>query len=115
MNISSVVVRTNPESIEEVVQILKDSELCEFHLHDDKGRIIVTVEATKADGEVAVLQQLQAIPNVLSADLVYAYSEDELNQEREQLEHGENIPDWLNDENAKLRDIKYQGDLKGKF
>jgi len=48
--------------------------------------------------------------------MVFAYSEDELDQEREKLENSDNnIPDWLNDPNAPMRDIKYGGDLKGKL
>jgi hypothetical protein len=39
-----------------------------------------------------------------------------LEQELEKLEKsGDNIPEWLNDPNANIRDINYGGDLKGKF
>ena len=48
--------------------------------------------------------------------MVFAYSEDELEKERQKLEKSsDNIPDWLNDENAKAEDIKYKGDLKKRF
>ena len=48
--------------------------------------------------------------------MVYAYSEDELDEQRDKLEGTEdNIPGWLNDPDADVRDIDYGGDLKGKF
>ena len=113
MNISSVIVQTTPQHVEQLVGLIKAGEDCEYHLHDDKGRIIVTLEAEGADSEVVILKRIQALPNVLSADLVYAYSEDELEQERSQMEQAQPMPDWLNDENASLKDIQYKGDLKG--
>ncbi len=47
--------------------------------------------------------------------MVYSYAEDELEKERNKIELEKNIPDWLNDENVKAEDIKYQGSLKGKL
>ncbi len=116
MNLSSVVVQTRPEHLEEVIKAIKASPDCEYHLHDEKGRIIITIEGEDTEEEVARLKRIQAIVHVISAEMVFAYSEDELEQEREKLENTkDNIPDWLNDPDAKLRDIKYGGDLKGRF
>lgn len=48
--------------------------------------------------------------------MAFAYSEDELDQQRQKLDQSEdNTPEWLNDPNAKIKDIKYGGDLKGRF
>nr|NQU94527.1 hypothetical protein [Bacteroidota bacterium] len=48
--------------------------------------------------------------------MVFAYSEDELEAERDKLENArDNTPEWLNDPHAKLRDINYDGDLKKKI
>jgi len=116
MNLSSIVVLTKPEHIEEVLDTIRSSNDFEYHLHDEKGRIIVTIEGKDTDEEIGKLTKLQAIPHVISAEMVFAYSEDELDQEREKLENSDNnIPDWLNDPNAPMRDIKYGGDLKGKL
>ena len=62
---------------------------------------------------LATLKQIQAMPNVLSADPVYTYSEGEPNQERENMEQSYNLQDWLNDENTSLKYIHYKGDLNG--
>lgn len=116
MNLSSIVILTKPEHLEEVLHSIKESNECEYHLHDEKGRIIVTIEGKDTEEEITKLKLIQTIPNVISAEMVFAYSEDELDQQRQKLEQAEdNIPDWLNDPNAKMRDIKYGGDLKKRF
>jgi nitrate reductase NapD len=85
-------------------------------MNDENGRIIVTIEGANTEEEIKKLKKLNAIPHVISAEMVFAYSEDELEQDRDKLEKiKDNIPEWLNDPNAKLRDIKYGGDLKGKM
>jgi nitrate reductase NapD len=100
----------------EVLEAVKKSDICEYHLHDKKGRIIVTVEGTDTDEEIKKLREIEKIPHVISADMAFAYSEDELEQERDKLEKTEdNIPNWMNDPDAKAGDIKYGGDLKKRF
>ena len=115
MNISSIVVKTKKEHIESVVNAVRNSNFCEYHLNDEKGRIIVTVEGKGVEEEINKLKQIQQLPHVISAEMMYAYSEDELNTERDKLERTDNIPEWLNDENVKAEDIKYKGDLKKRF
>lgn len=116
MNISSIVVQTNPKHTDEVVEILKAADFCDYHFHDDKGRIIVTIEGEGVEEEIPKLVKIQEMDHVISADMSFAFSEDELNAERDKLEVvGSDIPEWLNDENATKRDIKYNGDLKDRF
>ena len=116
MNISSVVINTAPTNINKVVEYIKNHEdICEYHLHDDKGRIIVTIEGTGVEEEVAKLQMIQRFPYVISAEMVFAYSENELEENRKFLEKNDKLPEWLNDPDAKLSDIQYNGDLKGRF
>lgn len=116
MNLSSIVVLTKAENLDTVLEQIKSSDLCEYHLHDEKGRIIVTIEGKNTEEEIGKLKTLQEFPNVISAEMVFAYSEDELELAREELEKAkDNIPEWLNDPDAKMRDIKYGGDLKGKY
>ncbi len=113
MNLSSIVVLTKPELLEEVLKSIKASDYCEYHLHDEKGRIIVTIEGENTEEEINKLKKLQTIPHVISAEMAFAYSEDELEQERAKLESSaDNIPVWLNDPDTNIRDIKYGGDLR---
>ncbi len=116
MNVSSIVVQTTPKFLDEVVEALKNLDICDYHFHDEKGRIIVTIEGEGVEEEIKKLTVIQTTPHVVAADMHFAYTEDELNAERDKLEiEGTTIPDWLNKDNVNVRDIQYHGDLKKKF
>lgn len=114
MNVSSIVVKTVPKFLEEVVQSLKDCEVCDYHLHDEEGRIIITIEGSGVEEELKKLRVIEAIPHVITADMQMAYSEDELNEHMEVLANSDVVPKMLNDEDIDPRDIVYNGDLKKK-
>lgn len=113
MNISSIVVQTRPEYIDEVVESLKKCEACEYHLHDEVGRVIVTIEGNGVQEELEKLRVIENIPHVASADMQMAYSEDELDEHMEVLEDSDIVPKMLNEDIA-VEDIVYRGDLKRK-
>lgn len=116
MNVSSIVVQTSPQYVEEVVEKLKEADYCDYHFHDELGRIIVTIEGEGVEQEIEKLTKIQFMTHVIAADMSFAYSEDELNAERDKLEAlGTGMPDWLNDDNVNSFEIKYNGDLKGRF
>ena len=77
MNISGIVVKAAPEDREAVIEAMKASGLCEVHLHDERGTIIVTVEGEDTGEEVKKMREIMNIPHVLCADLAYSYNEDE--------------------------------------
>ncbi len=114
MNISSIVVQTRPEYVEEVVESLKKSGVCDYHLHDAKGRIIVTIEGEGVSEELKKLRVIEAIPHVIAADMQMAYSEDELDEHMKVLENRDAVPKVLQDENIPVEEIAYNGDLKKK-
>lgn len=114
MNISSIVVQTTPEYLDQVVEDLKNCEVCDYHIHDDKGRIIITIEGNGVKEELAKLRVIEAIPHVISADMQMAYSEDELEEHMEILENADLVPKMLNDDNVDIDKIIYRGDLKRK-
>lgn len=113
MNISSIVVQTRPEFLDEVVKALKECEVCEYHLHDDKGRVIVTIEGAGVEEELKKLRVIEAIPHVVAADMQMAYSEDELDEHIEVLSNSDAVPKMLN-EDIPADKIVYSGDLKRK-
>jgi len=116
MNISSIVVQVRSEYIDEVVNTLKESDFCDYHFHDKSiGKIIVTVEGENISEEIAKVKKIQAVPHIIAADMMMAYSEDELEQERSKLETGPNVPEMLNDDTIRAEDIVYNGDLKKKI
>jgi len=114
MNISSIVVQTVPKFLDEVVQSLKDCEVCDYHMHDEKGRIIITIEGEGVSEELKKMSVIEAIPHVITADMQMAYSEDELDQHMEVLNNADAVPKMLDDDTIDPKDIIYRGDLKKK-
>jgi nitrate reductase NapD len=114
MNISSIVVQTLPIYLDKVVNELKNCEACDYHMHDEKGRIIITIEGANVNEELEKLRVIEAIPHVISADMQMAYSEDELDENIKVLKNSDAVPAMLNDENMDPNKITYNGDLKKK-
>ena len=114
MNISSIVVQTLPKYIDSVIENLKKSGVCDYHMHDEKGRIIITIEGKNVEEELKKLKVIEAIPYVSSADMQMSYSEEELANHMEVLENADLVPKVLNDKDIKVEDIVYRGDLKRK-
>ena len=116
MNISSIVIQAKPEFVEGIIAICEASDFCDYHFHDvEKGKIVVTIEGENIDEEMSKMKKIEQIPHVICADMMMAYSEDELDAERAKLELAEVVPPILNDENIALKDIVYKGDLKKKI
>ncbi|WP_455755518.1 chaperone NapD [Sulfurimonas sp.] len=114
MNISSIVVQTVPKYLDEVVESLKNCEACDYHMHDEKGRIIVTIEGDGVSEELKKLSVIEAIPHVVAADMQMAYSEDELNAHMDVINNSDIVPKMLNDDSIDPTNIVYNGDLKKK-
>lgn len=114
MNISSIVVQTVPKYLDEVVQSLKACEVCDYHLHDEKGRIVITIEGEGVKEELEKLHVIEAIPHVIAADMQMAYSEDELDENMKILNNSDLVPKMLNDDEISAKDIVYNGDLRKK-
>jgi len=114
MNVSSIVVQTLPKFVDEVVEALKNTPECDYHLHDEKGRIIITIEGEGVSEELNKLRVIEAIPHVIAADMQMAYSADELDQHMEVINNADVVPKMLNEDNVDPKDIVYNGDLKKK-
>lgn len=115
MNISGILVQCKPENSERIIAEIQASDICEYHMHDEKGKIIVTIEGEGVEEEIGKLKRLQKIKGVIAADMMYAYAEDELDQIRDKLDKNNELPSWLNDPNATAADIRYNGDLTKKM
>ncbi len=76
MNISSIVVTTRPEHLEEVEAALLDSGLCDVHFKDEQGRIVVTVEGDDDGDESKKLKAIAELPHVAGAVFSYTYSDE---------------------------------------
>lgn len=116
MNISSIVIQARNEYIEGLVEKLKECDFCDYHFHDASiGKIIVTVEGEGIEEEMAKVRKIEALEHVVSAEMMMAYSEDELDQERDKLVKSDVVPEILQNDNVKVEDIVYHGDLKKKL
>ena len=114
MNVSSIVVQTLPENVESVIESLKNSEICDYHLHDPKGKIIVTIEGKDVEEDIVKLVAIQSLPNIIAADMMMTYQEDQLDDEIKNMEAEGFVPSMLNEEILDPRSITYNGDLKKK-
>jgi nitrate reductase NapD len=116
MNISSIVVTTSPIYLQQVLKQLEESGLCEIHFIDEKGKIIITIEGENVAEEVSKVKAIEEMPHVLSANMMYSYSEEELEHAIEEFHKVEElVPDILKDEGICADEIDYHGDLKGKL
>ena len=115
MNVSSIVVQAPSKYIDELVEDFKNSELCDYHLHDkEKGKIIITVEGKDVGEEIEKLVKIQEMPKVMAADMMMTYQEDSLDEEIKTLNEQGLVPSMLNDDDLDIRDIVYNGALKKK-
>ena len=72
MNVSSIVVQAPSKFIDELVEDFKNSELCEYHLHDkEKGKIIVTIEGKDVGEEIEKLPAMLNDDTLDAKDIVY--------------------------------------------
>jgi len=115
MNISSIVVQTLPQNVESVIESLKASGVCDYHMHDPKGKIIVTVEGKDVEEEIEKLVAIQILPDIIAADMMMTYQEDQLDAEIKKMNEQDVVPAMLNDENITVKNIVYNGDLKKRF
>ncbi len=114
MNISSIVVQCLPKWLDTVIGDLKASGVCDYHMHDEKGRIIITIEGEGVSEELKKMTVIEAIPHVIAADMQMAYSEDELDAHMEVINNADVVPKMLHDDSLEPKDIVYNGDLKKK-
>ncbi|QOR61638.1 chaperone NapD [Sulfurovum sp. ST-21] len=115
MNVSSIVVQAMSQYIDDLVETFKNADFCEYHLHDkEKGKIILTVEGEGVEEEIEKLIMIQKTPNVMAADMMMTYQEDQLDEEIKKLNEQDPVPAMLNDDTIDAKDIVYNGDLKKK-
>jgi nitrate reductase NapD len=98
MNISSVVITTSPEHVQEVKDSINLLDYCEVHFHHSDGKIVATIEGESIDDQMNILKRIQDIRFVLSASLAYSYCEDELTKSLDQFDALKNrVPDSLSE------------------
>jgi len=76
MNISGVLVKAYPEHIISIEKILTTMDGVEVHGNNKDGRIVITVEQANADRVSDTLMEIQDVPGVLSAAMIYHQFDD---------------------------------------
>ncbi len=71
MNISGVLVKAYPENLVTIQQTLATMNGVEVHGNNDDGRIVITVEDVSANNITDTLVEIQSVPGVLSAAMIY--------------------------------------------
>ncbi len=77
MNISSVIIRTRPERVAAVRDSIADMPGVEVHAAEPDGRIVATIEDSEKQFAADTYVQLHQVPGVLSAAMIYQYSDDD--------------------------------------
>lgn len=77
MNLSGILVMARPENLLRVAAELNALPGVEVHQQDPVGRLVVVLEADKVRAEADGLRQIQAVPGVLMAEMVFHYFEED--------------------------------------
>ena len=81
MNISSVLVNARSELLHQVQEDLGALNGVEVHAATEEGRLIVTIEADSDQDVANMFEQINHLPGVLSASMVYHQYEPDPDEE----------------------------------
>ncbi|TLD81766.1 nitrate reductase [Helicobacter sp. MIT 05-5293] len=110
MNISSIVVKTHENHFESVKNIINEIQGCEIYLEDKSTHhLIVVIEAPNTEEEIAINRCLENLEGVISANMHYAYQEDEINAQIKTNEEG--VCEFLNNTSIPTENIIYAGSI----
>ncbi len=76
MNISGVLVHAYPQKAAAVTRRLEAMEGLEVHANTAAGKIVVTIEKPDDNSMADAMLELQVMPDVLNASMVYHQFED---------------------------------------
>jgi nitrate reductase NapD len=102
MNISTILVVVPQDRVETTLDTLASIPGVDVHHHEAQtGRIVITQEAETIRQEVAGLGRIKALPDVVLAEMVSHYFEDDqevLDGHLRELSEAPVVPTFLNDE-----------------
>lgn len=110
MNISSIVVKTTKDSFNAVKASIREIKGCEIYIEDEAtAQLIVVLEAPSTEEEMAINKHLESLAGVVSANMHYAYQEEELNARLQTNSDG--VCEFLNDDSIPAENITYAGSI----
>ena len=113
MNVSSIVIKALPEHLEAVKNDIKNINGVDFYFSDQRGFVIATIEAENVSEEVRILGAIEKTKNVISANMNYAYAEEELEAEKALItaQIGK-VPESLQEQKSNAEHIQYGGNVE---
>ena len=81
-NVCGVLVHAKTNEIEQVKSLLAEQDGVEVHAVTDNGRLIVTVENEQRKTVGDQIMAFYDVPGVLSASMIYQYSDNDLDSEK---------------------------------
>lgn len=77
IHISSIVVTADPDRLDTVEPAIEALDIAEISVRAPAGKLVVTLESSDEHGMVQALTDIQLMPGVVSAALVYHQTTDE--------------------------------------
>ena len=111
MNFSGIALTTHPDNLPALTAKINALEWAEVHGADKMGRMIVIVEGETTGEEVERLQELKRMPQVIFAEMVVHYFEEE-SQDIEQGMDQELICQYLESDDEQAPMKSYYQSLK---
>lgn len=78
MNISSVIAITKPQNLEKCIELLKQIKNCEYHIHSEEGKIVLSIESESLDEEINTFKQIESTKFIVSAQMIYSYNDEDM-------------------------------------
>ena len=77
VHIASFVAYARPEAADDVARAIAATGIAEVARRDDRGRLVVLVEATSSGRVLDTMEAIRALPGVLAVHLAYQHAEPE--------------------------------------
>lgn len=111
MNLSSVLIVSKKEKIEQIKEKIEKIPFCSVELVQD-DKIVVIIESEKLEDELSAYKNLEKLDDIISINMVFSYQD--LDEEREKILKANFQADDFN-EKLKKDNLEYYGNIYKKF
>lgn len=111
MNLSSVLIVSEKEKIEQIKEKIKKVPFCSVELVQD-DKIVVIIESKNLEDELSAYKNLEKLDGIISINMVFSYQD--LDEEREKILKANFQADDFN-EKLKKDNLEYYGNIYKKF
>lgn len=111
MNLSSVLIVSKKEKIEQIKEKIEKVPFCSVELVQD-DKIIVIIESENLEDELSAYKNLEKLDDIISINMIFSYQD--LDEEREKILKANFQADDFN-EKLKKDNLEYYGNIYKKF